>query len=92
MIATTIISSIRVKPCWFFMVYPLGLVGVIHVPRHPAVTVLRQPDGFGTCERYNAGCVPIQDRRSRMWILKWMSRFMRYCLTRNVTLGVTNAT
>ena len=35
MIATTIISSIRVKPCWFFMVYPLGLVGVIHVPRCP---------------------------------------------------------
>ena len=23
MIATTIISSIRVKPCWFFMVFPL---------------------------------------------------------------------
>jgi hypothetical protein len=31
-IAITIISSIRVKPCWyFFMVYPLGEVGRLEI-------------------------------------------------------------
>jgi hypothetical protein len=37
MIATTIISSIRVKPCIFFMVFPLG-VFELHVPRWPDIS------------------------------------------------------
>src|SRR5688572_19249391 len=32
MMATTIISSMRVKPCCFFMVYPLGVIFEFHVP------------------------------------------------------------
>src|SRR5688572_86057 len=37
-IAMTIISSMRVKPCCFFMVYPLGVViELLHVPTGPDV-------------------------------------------------------
>jgi hypothetical protein len=48
-IAMTIISSIRVKPCWnFFMVYPLGVVE-LHVPRVAGVPVRRVAVQRCTC-------------------------------------------
>src|SRR5688500_20343989 len=50
MIATTIISSIRVKPFWFFMVYPLGLwVAHVHWRQRSSPSVLgRRVRAMGT--------------------------------------------
>jgi hypothetical protein len=51
MIATTIISSMRVKPCWlFFMVYPLGVIENFTCRVAPTASVLRQP-----CDTARAG-------------------------------------
>src|SRR6476620_5034945 len=59
-IAMTIISSIRVKPCWsFFMVYPLE-VCELHVPLRPASPVPRVAVQRCTCEGSYARRVPMR--------------------------------
>src|SRR5690606_33097927 len=54
----------------------------------PAVTVLRQPCGFGTCGSYNAECVPTPDRPGWADILKSGSRFGAMYGCRNMTFCV----
>src|SRR3546814_2460859 len=60
MIATTIISSIRVKPCWlFFMVYPLGVVETSRAA-WPGVPVRRLPCDTARARGIYAHSVPMR--------------------------------
>src|SRR5690606_2853636 len=59
--AITIISSIRVKPFCIFMVYPLGVELVLHVPRGPAwvpepLAAVRRRTCKGSVCRSRANC------------------------------------
>src|SRR5690606_3498460 len=59
-IAITIISSIRVKPCWiFFMVSPLGGIWDFHVPGEAGFPVRRQPCIGARASRAYAEFVPL---------------------------------